>query len=301
MRFDENIPERKNLIFRVRKSEIAEIKVYLGNLKDKFKDIHLDSLRVGQLGEDSMLSFNVNAKYYDLIVHGLKSFGAESIIIEKNSFDEGSKTFKVIRSANTNINDLSNYKSKPKVSPEDSLENAIKSGNFEKVLQYSRDIKSGYSVTKKAKEGIEEAVLIAINENVNNATSNKANIEQCITALLSICANKSLRSLSKMNLMIEAGMQAIKICENSKDSAGTLIKIVNNNMIPNIIVVKAAERFADIALNNQEQFADELAYAAKNLNIRWLMISLDIVDNKLSAEEKNNLKNLMSYIEALRK
>jgi|YelNatPaOPRAMG01_1025707.scaffolds.fasta_scaffold04767_10 hypothetical protein len=297
MNFDQNQDEQKSVIIRIEKSEITTLKMQIKKLQEKTPDLKVGLIRVGKLGENYVVSFSVVAKYYDLIIKEMEELGGESMLKEKKSINK-------ISVLKTNFDKpiiSPSIKPGEKVNnnPEITLKSAIRDGDYERVIQIARNVRAGYMLMKKAKESIDEAVRNSIAININNAFKNKFKIVESITALIKISSDKNLRALNKVDLMIEAGSAAIKICENFSDAVENLIKIINNNLVPNIIVVKAASKFSEIVLWDKKKYFNDLSYASKNLNIRWLKISLDIVSNKLSEREKGYISNLIGYIETM--
>lgn len=301
MNLEQNQSEQKSVIIRIEKSEIPILKMQIKKLQDKILDLNVGFIRVGKLGDNYVVSFSVAAKYYDIIIKELEELGGESMLNEKKPIDKNQTSVLKTNFDKLTISPSTKPEKKVSNNPEITLENAIQNGDYEKVLQIARNVRAGYMLMKKAKDSIDKAVHNAILININNATKSKYKVVESITALTKISSDKNLRALNKIDLMLSAGLAAIKICGSDNDTVENLITIINNNAVPNIIVAKAASKFSEIVFGNEKKYTDDLLYAAKNLNVRWLKISLDIISYKLSEKEKGYIDNLISYIESTRK
>lgn len=289
----------KKVIVKIDVEDIPGIKIQLKRLQENTPDLKLNSIRIGRLGDDVVLSFNINANYYGSVMERLETVGAVSILKEGGQSEDRkssvrSSTVKGNRSAAVR------ERSPHAKDPSESLDKMISEGDYEKVIQVSRNIKNGFDTMKKAKENIDQAVLRAVQSSYGKALKNKVYLDESITELIKIGTNKELRILNKIDLMTDAGMKAVDLCVGSFENVSDLVTIANNNFIPNIVAIKAAVKFSEIIFNDAEKYKEEYQYAIKHLNTRWLLIARDIVVNKLTEKEKSLLKKLVDFIDKAR-
>ncbi len=289
----------KKVIVKIDVEDIPGIKIQLKRLQENTPDLQLKSIRIGRLGDDVVLSFNINERHYDSVMERLETIGAVSILNE-NSKSKDMKSTASKRPAKGGQPGFYGDTNSPQNDPAVSLDKIISEGDYEKVIQFSRNIKNGFDTMKKAKENIDAAVNKSIQLLYSKALKNKVHLDESIAELIKISTNKELRILNKIDLMKDAGMKAVDLCVGSFENVSDLVTISNNNFIPNIVSITAAVKFSEIIFNNPEKYKEEYQYAIKHLNTRWILIARDIVINKLSENEKALLKKLIDYIDSAR-
>ncbi|MCX7875010.1 MAG: hypothetical protein N2321_02460 [Melioribacteraceae bacterium] len=82
------------------------------------------------------------------------------------------------------------------------------------------------------------------------------------------------------------------------DSINNLIKISNLKNVDAIINLKAAAKFSEIALSDEEKYKNQIKQATKELNIRWLINLIEPFRDKLSNEENENIDKLIEHIKS---
>ncbi len=284
----------KKVIVKIDVEDIPGIKIQLKRLQENTPDLQLKSIRVGRLGDDVVLSFDINERHYDSVMQRLETVGAVSILNEPGKKKSSQSHYK------NNQSGFNQQRETPQIDPAVLLDKIISEGDYEKVIQVSRNIKSGFDAMKKAKENIDAAVNKSIQTLYGKALKNEMYLDESITELIKIGTNKELRILNKVDLMKDAGMKAVDLCAGSFENVSDLVTISNSNFIPNIVSIKAAVKFAEIIFNDPEKYKEEYQYAVKHLNTRWILIARDIVINKLSESEKAYLKKLIDYIDSAR-
>ena len=286
----------KKVIVKIDVEDIPGIKIQFKRLKENTPDLQLNSIRIGRLGDDVVLSFDINERYYDSVLERLETIGAVPILNETGKVRAKNIAVNVHHSRTNQSSAINTQQKDPAVS----LDKLISDGEYEKVIQVSRNIKNGFETMKKAKENIDSAVNKSIQSFYGKALKNKLYLDESIAELIKISTNKELRILNKIDLMKDAGMKAVDLCAGSLENVSDLVTISNNNFIPNIVSINAAIKFAEIIFNNPEKYKEEIQYAVKNLNTRWILIARDIVITKLTENEKSLLNKLIDFIDSSR-
>lgn len=307
----DNNPEktsRKKVVLKINFEDVAAIKLQLKRLQERNPELQYGPIKIGHLGDDVVMSFDIEEGYYGLLLEKLEFTGAKSIVrnenanfLEKKEAQENQPEQQAQKntqaSYQTNAQGLKNNTVKK---DPNSLESLVADGEYEKVIDLSKNVKAGYQMMKKAKESVEEAVKNAIKITFGNGSRNRAYLEESITKLIQIGTDKRLKLLNKTDLMTAAGLRAIKLCDSSTDNISDLILIANNNMLPNIVTIKAASKFSETIFKEPEKYEEDFKYAQKYLNTRWILIAKDVVINQMSLTEKLNIKNLVEYIDSVR-
>lgn len=295
---DSNQSSLKKAIFKIRMDDVSVIKANLRRLQERNPEIKYDSIRIGHLGDDTLLSFNITADHFSIVVEKLESIGAISMMKENNTTATQQPRQARERSF---IPPPAKTKTQEKKDKDDNpvnvLNNSIDEGDFEKVIQISKNVKLGFEIVKQAKESLNKSIENGIKKSFNKALLNKSYLTESISDLLKICSSNTLRTLNKVDLMTEAGLKAIELCTKDEDFYTDLIKIANNNLVPSMVVIKAAAKFSELVFYDEIKFQEDLLYAVKYLNTRWVLIAADVVVAKLTVAEKLLLKNLLTYIE----
>lgn len=289
----------KKVIVKIDVEDIPGIKFQLKRLQENTPDLQLNQIRVGRLGDDVVLSFSINAAYHETVMNRLESVGAVSIVNEKKKSFKRKPGAKTTAPKGTNAYPVADRNPLSGISTE-TLNKIISIGDYEKVIQISRNIKNGFEIMKTAKENIDLAVNTSVKNYYGKALKNNIYLDESIGKLTKIATNKELRILNKTDLMTDAGMKAVDLCAGSFENVSDLVKIANNNFIPNIVAIKAAIKFSNIIFSDPVKYKEEYLYAVKHLNTRWVLIARDIVINKLSPEEKAALNKLLDYIDSAR-
>ena len=290
---------QKKVVLKINFDDISAIKLQLKRLQERNPRLQYGPIKIGHLGDDVILSFDVEEEFYGSILEKLEFTGAKSVIKTENTGSVAKNDQPGIALQVDSKDAPSQFKTSSNQN-KNTLENFIAEGDYEKVIELSKNVKSGYEMMKKAKEKIDDAVTNAIKITYNRAVQNKVYLEESITKLTRISSDKRLKLLNKVDLMTAAGLRAVKLCENSFENVSDLILIANNNLLPNIVVIKAAVKFSEIIFSEPEKYAEDYKYAVKYLNTRWLLIAKDVVISKITLNEKLHLKNLIDYIDSAR-
>ena len=86
------------------------------------------------------------------------------------------------------------------------MDSAIKNGDFEKVIQLSKDYRN-FEVQKKAKDNIDVSINNAIDHAYNRAIKNKYEVDKSLTILIKIASDNNLKNLHKTGQIKSAGLK----------------------------------------------------------------------------------------------
>jgi len=288
---------KRKVVVKVTDDELESLKNMLKVLKESSQKIEINSLRYGSLGNHTLVSFNVDEENYDLVSENLTLRGLKLLLPEST---ERRKQVRLLNEepGKQNYSQLRDRKISGRDTPSVLLDSAIKQGDYEKVIQLSKDFRIGFDLIKKAKDNIETAIKAAIDDAFNKGLKSIFDIDNSINILLKIAGDKNVKAFNKHDLQKLAGLRAIDLCQSNIEQNNNLIKICNNNLVPSIICIKAAARFYDILQSIPEKAEEEISYASKHLNIRWLRIALDIAIPETPKDEVESVINLIELIQS---
>ncbi len=284
----------QKIVVKGSEGELKTVKELLKNFSEADPSLSISGLRYGSLGDENILSFNVDNEHYNFIIgkfalYRIKLLMSEEKIIKavsktKNNFSPISPIDGKLKKTNTNE------------SPSTILDDAIKLGDYEKVIQMSKDFRNGLEVIQRAKENIDLTIKIAIDIAFSKATKNKYEINDSILRLIKIASDTKLRALHKIDFLKDAGFLAVNLCSINNEYINLLVQICNNNSIPNIVSVKAAIKLSEIIFNNSSEQNEDFQYAVRYLNVKWLLITFDVASKELSKIETESFNLLIKSI-----
>lgn len=278
--------------------KIGIVKEVVEALKEKIPQLRTTPFRYGKLGEEVVISFNADKKYYLLLVEKLTYNGFQIF-----TNDEQAK--RIINDARMrsgqgkdNWDDII-FKSRKNITQK-GLDDFIREGDYREVIKVSKDYALPKEISEKAKNNIPAAISNAIENLFGIGLLRKFETTRSISRLVEISADPLLKTMHFGDLAKQAGIYAVDLCTRYKDNLVELIYIANNNSLNNVVNVKAAVTFADVILSSPENYDEELRLAIKDLNIKWLSIAANVVWNDLEQAEKDKLDALLNFIKANR-
>jgi hypothetical protein len=176
------------------------------------------------------------------------------------------------------------------------FEKAVNAGDYGELLKISKDVTYSPETVNKAHNNISRAVTNAIFINIENVSKYKISVDEGIKNLLSIASDNNLKYHNCQELMLQAANVAFELCGKNSDVITTLIKISNQKNSNTIINLKAAAKFAEIALSDEKKYNTQIKFAIRELNIRWLMNIVEPFRDKLSDEENMLIDKLIDHI-----
>lgn len=295
----------KKIVVKLDNKELPKLKSILALREGELADLNVTGLRYGKLGDEVVISFNIDDKHHQAIIekfiyNDLKILQPDddTMKIIENAQVPASMGFRY--SKTTSWDDLKEKASAAAGSGACALEESIASGNYEKVIQISKDINISHDTIERAKKGISKALVNAIENNFQKGLHNKYEATKYISALIKIASDEKLKNLRQYDSIKSAGYKAIELCETHPENLYELIKICNNSSLVNSVNITAAIVFARNTLSIEEEQKENLDYASKNLNVRWLQIAFDIVEFEFGPIEVEQFNALVDYVKAHR-
>ena len=286
----------KHVVLKISYEKFKTLKTIIKELKDLSPKLAISPIKQGMLGDDVMASFTVDDEHYQQILDKLKE---EDIKLFGN--DSKSEKKQIPLGDNANISVGSNIAFETKVilnndKPASILDLAIKNGDYDKVIHLSKDYRNGYEVLKKAKDNVDIAINNSIDIAYHKAIRNKFEVSDCLAHLIKIASDKDLKNLNKNDQIKTAGLKAVELCSIYKEYIHVLLQICNNNIIPHIVCMKAALKLAFILSAEDEKSEENINYAVRYLNLRWLDIVFNTVNMEISEKEKETFRALVSSL-----
>lgn len=274
-----------------------QIKTVLRDIKESNPDLEINSLRFGKLGDETIVSFNVDNKHHRLIINTLIAQKFRIVPLTE-------KTKKIVDEVQppptppkpVKSPDWKEFKKRNSGTGNGQLDKAIETGNYKKVIEILKDIRNSSDLVAKANENLIETIETAIENARKKAQKNKYDREEAVDELISIASDKVLKGMSKIEAMRMAGNAAIEICADHQELYWQLVKICNNNGLPYNLILQSAVKLSELLLGNAEVLDEDREYAVKNLNIRWLNVSFDIIGYELDQEGKKKFDDLIDYV-----
>lgn len=179
-----------------------------------------------------------------------------------------------------------------------SLDKLIAEGNYQELAKIAKDVTCSPETIQKARAGLSRAVSNTIIKIIENVSKFRISVNKGIEDLLAIATDNDLKFLKQHELMLQAANVAFELCLKNSDAINNLIKISNLKNVDAIINLKAAAKFAEIALADQEKYELQIKQATKELNIRWLLNLIEPLQDKLSEDENENIDKLIEHIKS---
>ncbi|MHB8580294.1 MAG: hypothetical protein ACYDA4_10615 [Ignavibacteriaceae bacterium] len=286
------------IIAKVSEGKFGSAKNLLRALKESSNTIDISTIRYGNLGEDRLLSFNLNEESLKLVIESLIANGIIILFPEQFAIKKETRVIVNNQSISQNVEKSDSVKNiSIKESPSVLLDFAIKNGDYEIVVQYSKDIRLGHDLLNQAKENIDISIQTSIDHAYNKGIRSTFEVDNALEQLLKIASDKNLKVLNKQEFQKKAGLKAVELCGSNFEQTNNLIGICNNNLLPYIVCLKAAAKLYEILGSNQEKVQEEILYAAKHLNVRWINISLDIMGPEMQEGEFKSVTSLINLIQ----
>lgn len=179
-----------------------------------------------------------------------------------------------------------------------SLDKLITEGNYQELARVAKDVTYSPETIQKARAGLSRAVTNTIIKTIENVSKYRISVDKGIEKLLDIAIDNDLKFLKQHELMLQAANVAFELCLKNNESITNLIRISNLKNVDIIINLKAAAKFSEIALADEEKYQNQIKQATKELNIRWLTNLVEPFRDKLSDEENQNIDKLIEHIKS---
>ncbi len=292
---------KEKVTVKITEKNLQKFNEFIEKLTSKLKDLEIGLFRFGRIGEEVLVSFSVNSKFYTLVIENLRRNDFNVLFIDEKA-TRAQKTIGLKRvMENTKPTTWSDLKNKTEPQQEDiPIEDLAKNGDYEGLIKIALDSRQGLKKTEDAKNLLNSAVTVAIDSAYNNAIKNKREADNSLKSLLKIATNSNLKNLHKIDLVKKAGLLAIDLCQLYDTLVGDLISICTNNKVHNLVTIKAAIALSDRILIHQDSYVEEKELAIRNINIRWLYMAYDVVMKDITKDEMNSLNTLIQFVETAR-
>ncbi|MBA4319214.1 MAG: hypothetical protein C0412_12505 [Flavobacterium sp.] len=178
------------------------------------------------------------------------------------------------------------------------LEKLITDGNYTELIKVAKDITYSPETIKSARAGVSRAVTNCMIKTIENVSKFKISIDEGVKILLALATNNDLKYLKHDELMIQAANVGFELCTKNNEAISNLIKISNQKNVDYLINLKAAAKFSEIALGDENKYKSQIKIATRELNVRWIMNLVEPFRDKLSDEENENIDKLVEYIKS---
>lgn len=292
----------EKIIVKASSSEVTKLKELLKRLEESISDLIIGPLIIGELGDEFIVSFNIDDKHYRMIVEKLTMNKIKVLTLDE-------KIVQIINATPMNVNvetklKEAKEKEQQKLTPlevqNNVLDEAIQNGEYEKVIQIAMDIRNNSEIIERAKNNISYSVFISIEKAYHKALEKKYEIPKSFSRLIEISTDNRLKTLQFTELLKYAGARAVNISALQKEHFRKLIQLCNDSKLINYVNIKAAVKFSEIALKDPEQYRSEIELAERELNIKWLQIVFDIASVEFNEEEQNQFNELIEFVRARR-
>jgi hypothetical protein len=286
----------RHISILVKDKDVDKFKVIFGIIQKKQSEEQLPSPKIGKLGKDYLIALKFKEDFYRTAVETL-TYNDMKILLPDDQTQEmidqiREKRMQIAINSSIIVDDSP---IRSRVSAE-AVDEMVDLGNYGSIISVSKNINADQEVVERALNNISISINRAIDIAVLEAKSDKALIKSSIKKLIHIASDNKIKSLNKLDLLKRAGLEAIELCIDDWDTVKELINISNNNQLHNLINIKAAVKFYDVVLSNRTKYKLEIEAATKKLNVRWLIIALDVVENNITDEEKSKLESLIEFI-----
>lgn len=282
----------EKVVIKTDEKDLERVQKVIESLSQMNKSLMMGKIIYGRLGENILLSFNTDSASFPFIFEKLTINNVKVIL---DSSTEKLRQTLVQKKGPVPYEGWDSLKKQNRAL--ESIEAIASSGNYQELFRIVKDIRNEKSRIEEAQNAIPSTVSICIQNIYNTAKTQKSRIDDSVNKLLDISADQNLRSPNLIEHTKMAGVLAIELYGNDESTAYKLINICNNNQIHKYVNIAAAIKFSKIVLANTEQHENNLEYAIKKLNLRWLNICFPIVEHEFNEADKAAFQNLIQYIE----
>lgn len=283
----------KKVVIITDESDIPRIERILNSLTQLDKSLIQGRIIYGQVGKDVLISFNTGEQQYSLVVEKLY-INKIGVLSDLKPADE--KQLLSLERKASNVSDGGWESVKIKVNLDVPIEKYIEAGKYSELIKISRDIRLGQIVMSEAKRRLPQTISKAIELEQRKYIKSSHDAHEAINSLINISSDPNLKIPQYSDFTKTAAQVAIKLISLKSDEIYRLIDICNNNEIHHIGPVKAAITFTEIVFRSPDIYAEEIEYAVKKINIRWLQICFPIVEHDLGDNEIALFNKLITYI-----
>lgn len=289
------------------------VKEIIENFKERNKKTKISGPKFGKIADAILMSLKIDENHYIDFIKTMLGNDI-NILFTKNTnpktkkiveeFEEKRKEAEIrkkLRKAEENRSVdkpvVDQQQNTDKLITIKQVEKLVEQGKYQEVLRISKSINCIPKVVTFASESIGEAARNLIEELRFDGLSNKNKINDAITKLILVAADKSLRVTNDISILKEAGQAAIELAASNYETVDELIKICNNNALHHSVTIESAVKFAELVFADPDYYKDELDIAVRSLSVRWMNIAFDVARRDMNEEELEKYEQLIDHIE----
>ena len=271
----------EKVIISIKHNEVSRVKNILYNI---FTNLPKIEVNLDDAGEFVQLEFQIPSSTFERVLTKFYANGINILAInsQTKSILYGLKNSQIF--TNRESFEFNNDDNKTFDLVFNNYEDVV--GSVDRfVVQYGVRDKEKFSALSKQLSKFVETLK-------KDGTIKKSKANDNIPILLQIASSEKLKSAYFIDIMKEAGNAAIEICSIYPDYVGELVIISNDRRVPNIINLRAAAKFSEVALANPVKYKKDITIAKKRLNKKWLENIFDVAGYELTDDEKEYLKGI---------
>ncbi|MBI9071782.1 MAG: hypothetical protein JEY94_09300 [Melioribacteraceae bacterium] len=288
--------KNKSVSIVASKSKIATVKRMLSDFTSQYPELEISKPKYGNVGDEVLMNFSLSEVYHNIMIEKLLQMGIKVIGVKKEIKDKLIET-----SLKKNTKKIKTREKKTVLSVIQ-IEKLAAAGRFNDLfeiigdtLTYTKDI------IERTKELIPDAIKKAIDNYLDSSLKSKYDAAKYIEMLITIASDNRLRNYKFNDLRLKAGEAAVKACVIKERELHYLVKVANNNRLTEIVNYKAFIRLSDLVLTDGNNFKDDLDIAVRDINLRWMRIVADTVEDKFEGYDLYLFRRLFDYIDKHKK
>lgn len=149
---------------------------FVDKLRSKINGLDIGLFKFGRIGEEIIITFSVNSKYHKIVVDNLSRYNFDVLFVDMKT----SNTQKAVVQKQEKVTDEIKpttwsdlKKSKTHKTENIPIEELVKTGDYEAIIKIALDQRQGAKKVEEAKNKLDEAVNIAIDNAFNKAVKKK--------------------------------------------------------------------------------------------------------------------------------
>jgi len=285
----------EKVVIKTDEKDLERVQKVVDSLSQMNKSVMIGKVIYGRLGDNILLSFNTDSASFPFIFEKL-TINNVKVILDSST--------EKLRQTITQKKGPVPYEGWDSLKKQnravESIEAIASSGNYQELFRIIKDIRNEKSRIEEAQNALASTVSICIQNIYQNAKIQKSRIDDSVNKLLEISSDQNLRAPNLIEFTKMAGIFAIELDSNDESTVYKLITICNNNQIHKYANIAAAVKFSKIVFSNLVMHENNLEFAIKKLNLRWLNICFPIVEREFNENDKASFTDLISFIESKR-
>ncbi|GEM_PF-3844222 len=265
--------------------------------KITFSDVKIEEVEFQKLDRNYLVSFNISEKYYSKIIEKFTLNKIKIITSEKE--DEEVIAFANSRMQKKDVRAFDGWDTQVNINkPKRGLpvKQLIAEGDYLEIIKIINDVNYDPGEREAAKIGLPKALENAIKNAYSEAINNPRALEESVSKLIDIASNGFVNSQKLENIFQNAMSICFDLIKTNKKFYNLFINIGNNKDLPDIYNIKAILEFTNLTFYDKKEFIQNIKYAFRYSNLKYIVSIYDNVKEKLTINEKKLLKDFLNYI-----